>query len=417
MDFNDTPEEAAFRKEVHAWLEANAEKKQHDEAAVFGPTAELKTSQKSIDASRTWQGKKFQGGWAGITWPKAYGGRGGTAMENIVFRQEESLFKVPEDVFGLGIGLAAPTIMVHGTEAQKQKFLKPTLQGELIWCQLFSEPSAGSDLAGLRTKAVKDGDEWIINGQKVWNSGAQYADWGILVTRSDFDAPKHKGLTYFLIDMKSPGIDVRPIQQITGGSSFSEVFFTDVRIPDENRLDKVGNGWAVSITTLMNERVMIGSGRGLSPKLMMSEISRLTSVAYIDGVLANENPAVRQRIAEYYARVKALELTGQRVLSAVAKGERPGPEGSVLKLATGILQQEIAAFAMELQGPLGIMRGTDTLACNGFWQELYIRIPATRIAGGSDEIQRNIIGERILGLPPEQRVDKGIPYKDIPMGR
>ena len=417
MDFNDTPQEAAFRQQVRAWLDQHAQRKTENEIAQYGPSAELKITQQFIDKAKAWQKKKMLAGWAGITWPKAYGGRGGTAIENIIFRQEESNYNVPMDIFGLGIGLAAPTIIVHGTDVQKNEFLKPTLMGEIIWCQLFSEPGAGSDLAGLRTKAVKDGNQWIINGQKVWNSGAHYADWGILVTRTDFDVPKHKGLTYFIVDMKSAGIEVRPIKQITGGASFNEVFFTDVRIGDEYRLDKVGNGWAVALTTLMNERVMIGSGRGLTPKLLLQELGRVTASTYCDGVLAREVSSVRQKVAEFYARCKALELTGQRIQSALAKGQRPGPEGSSLKLATGILQQEIAAFALELQGPLGAMRGADTLACEGFWQELYLRIPATRIAGGSDEIQRNIIGERILGLPPEQRVDKGISFKDIPAAR
>ena len=415
MDFNDSPQEAKFRAEVTAWLDANADKRDPDDTSAMSMFSERETPE-MIEECKAWQQKKADAGWACITWAKAYGGRGGSLMENIIFSQEEAKYHTPPNIFMIGLGMAGPTIMTHGTEEQRQEWLPPMLRGDVVWCQLFSEPGAGSDLAGLRTKAVKDGDDWIINGQKVWTSGAHYSRWGILVTRSDFDVPKHKGLTYFVIDMESEGVEVRPIKQITGGANFNEVFLTDVRIPDANRLDREGNGWAVSLTTLMNERMSIGGGMGMGAELLIGELNRLAETCYIDGVLAKEDGAVRQKIAEYYARMKSMELTVNRTLSALSKGGMPGSESSIIKVAMGILLQEIAAFAMELQGSNGFEFGDDAAHSGGMWQELYLGIPAIRIAGGADEIQRNIIGERVLGLPTEARVDKGIPFKDIPNG-
>lgn len=422
MDFNDSPEEARIRSEVREflckyWDERDPNEEGQDGLfAMFAEESE-ESAEKMIAEAQKWQKIKAENNWACINWPKQYGGRGGTILENVIYQQEESKFKVPPtSVFMLGIGLAGPTIQMHGTEEQKQRWLPRILSGDDIWCQLFSEPGAGSDLAGLRTSAVKDGDEWVVNGQKVWNSGAHHSNWGILVTRSDPDAPKHKGLTYFVVDMKSPGVEVRPIKQITGGAHFNEVFLTDVRIPDHNRLDKVGNGWAVALTTLMNERMGIGGGMGsFGGPSTTRNFFKLLDKYYIDGKPARENAQARQKVAEFYCRFKALENTGNRAMSALSQGGIPGPEGSTLKLAIGILMQEMAAFCMELQGPFAAV--TDESAfMNGMFQQVYLGIPAIRIAGGTDEIQRNIIGERIMNLPPEIRVDKGIPFKDIPSG-
>lgn len=415
MDFNDSPAEAKFRQEVIKWLDANAVKRDPDDTSALSMFSE-RESPEMIEECKVWQRKKADAGWACITWPKAYGGRGGTLMENIIFSQEEAKYHTPPNIFMIGLGMAGPTIAMHGTEEQKNKWLPSMLRGDVVWCQLFSEPSAGSDLAGLRTKAVKDGDDWIINGQKVWTSGAHYSKWGILVTRSDFDAPKHKGLTYFVVDMESKGVEVRPIKQITGGANFNEVFLTDVRIPDANRLDRVGNGWAVALTTLMNERMSIGGGMGMGADLLIGELNRLADTCYVDGVLGRDNAIVRQKISEYYTRMKSMELTVNRTLSALSKGGMPGSESSIIKVAMGILLQEIAAFAMELQGTAGFQFGEQSTYAGGMWQELYLGIPAIRIAGGTDEVQRNIIGERVLGLPTEARVDKGVSFKDIPNG-
>ncbi|MBL4583142.1 MAG: acyl-CoA dehydrogenase family protein [Pseudomonadales bacterium] len=413
MDFNDTPEEAAFRAEVRGWLDANATRIDPNENGSYEMFSE-NDGDDVVKQAQAWQAKKADAGWACITWPKEYGGRGGTIMENIIFGQEERNYHTPQNIFGIGLGMAGPTVMAHGTTEQKAKYLPSLLRGERIWCQLFSEPAAGSDLAGLTTRSERDGDDWIINGQKVWTSGAHYSKTGIIVTRSDFNAPKHKGLTYFIVDMEAEGVDVRPIKQMTGGANFNEVFFTNVRIPDADRLDEVGNGWSVSITTLMNERMSIGSGFALGPDRIFEEFHRLAKSTYIDGIPAVENHAVRAKIAELYSRMKAMELTSNRVLSSISQGNAPGTESAVIKLAMGALNQEIAAFGMELQGNLGTEHGPQSIFNNGLFQEVYLGIPAMRIAGGSDEVQRNVIAERELGIPQETRVDKGIPFKDIP---
>lgn len=415
MDFNDTPQEAAFRAEARAWLDQNAVLKDPKKAERYGMFSENE-SKEMVKQAQDWQAKKYDAGWACITWPKQYGGRGGTVMENIIFSQEERRYETPPNVFGIGLGMAGPTIMYHGTEEQKKRHLPSMARGDIIWCQLFSEPSAGSDLAALRTRSEKQGDEWVINGQKVWTSGAHYSKWGILVTRSDFNAPKHKGLTYFVVDMESPGIEIRPIKQMTGGANFNEVFFTNVRIPDANRLDREGNGWAVAITTLMNERMSIGTGMGLTPDAAYKALTTLAKSCYIDGKPAIENGLVRSKIGEFYSRLKALELTGYRVLSKLSSGAAPGTESAVLKLAGGILLQELSAFAMELQGPFGTDHGAGAQFGGGLFQDIYLGIPAMRIAGGSDEVQRNVIAERELGLPQEARIDKNVPFKDIPTG-
>ena len=288
MDFNDSPQEAEFRKEAHDWLSKHA-KLRSDSSNMMSMFAESEGGDNRGDAewemvrrAQEWQKLKADSGWAGITWPKKFGGRGGNIMQQVIWGQEEAKFETPPNIFMIGIGMAGPTIQAHGTNEQKERYLKSMLRGEEVWCQLFSEPGAGSDLAGLRTKAVKDGNDWVVNGQKVWTSGAHYSQWGILVTRSDPNAHKHKGLTYFIVDMKSPGIEVRPIKQITGGANFNEVFFNDVRIPDENRLGAPGQGWSVAITTLMNERMSIGGGGGgLGGDMGLSEVLGALKTTYI----------------------------------------------------------------------------------------------------------------------------------------
>ena len=412
MDFQDTPEEARFRQEARAWLEANA--KRREAAAGLALFEEAGDTPELVKAAKAWQAKKADAGWAGITWPKEYGGRGGSAIEQVIWSQEESQFETPPNIFGIGIGMGGPTIISHGNEEQKKRYLPPMLRGDEIWCQLFSEPGAGSDLAGLRTRAVQEGDKWIVNGQKVWTSGAHYSQWGILVTRHDPNMDKHKGLTYFLVDMKTPGIEIRPIKQMTGGANFNEVFFKDVVIPDANRLGAVGEGWAVAITTLMNERMTIAGGMGMGGNAINEALVALAKEARIDGKSALEHADIRLRLADLLARNKAIEFVGYRLLTALSKGAMPGPEGSIAKLALGILLQEMGAFCMELQGLTGLVFGGEASVANALWQKIYLGSPAIRIAGGADEVQRNIIGERILGLPTEIRVDKGIPFSQIP---
>jgi len=411
MDFNDTPEEAAFRAEVRAWLEANAELRGPEDGGGVD-LGEL-VDDETLSAAKAWQKKKADAGWACIRWPKEYGGRGATAIQGVIWGQEESKFKTALNIFGIGHGMCGPTVMTHGTPEQKERWIPKLLSGEEVWCQLFSEPSAGSDLAGLRSTAVRDGDDWIINGQKIWTTGAQFCDWGILVVRSDPNAAKHAGLSYFVVDMHSPGIEIKPIVQINGGTGFNEVFFDDVRIPDANRLSEVGNGWAVAITTLMNERASIGSGGG---RAGIGDLLRLAQEVELNGAPAIEDSGVRQKLADFYVRSKAVQYTGNRTVSALSQGKTPGPEASLGKLVGAVLIQEIAAYGIELQGAAGVLNDHDNTAHEGSWQERYLGIPGLRVAGGTDEVLRNIIAERVLGLPPEARVDKGIAFKDIPTG-
>ncbi|MFP8877976.1 MAG: acyl-CoA dehydrogenase family protein, partial [Myxococcota bacterium] len=259
MDFEDTPEEAAFRAEARAWLDANADLRDPDEP----PHGMLESEGGGgVARAQAWQAKKADAGWACITWPKEYGGRAATSIQSVIWNQEEARYRTAPNIFGIGQGMLGPTIMTHGTQEQKDRYIQPMLRGEEIWCQLFSEPAAGSDLAGLRMTAVKDGDDWIVNGQKIWTTGAQYCKWGMIVTRTDPSAVKHAGITYFIVDMESAGIEIRPIKQIAGSSGFNEVFFNDCRIPDKNRVGAVNDGWRGAITTLMNERSSIGGGGG-----------------------------------------------------------------------------------------------------------------------------------------------------------
>jgi alkylation response protein AidB-like acyl-CoA dehydrogenase len=411
MDFNDTPEEAAFRAEASAWLEANASLRGPDDT----PTDVLseRTTPEALAASKAWQKKKADAGWACISWPKEYGGREATAIQSVIWGQEESKYNTPSNIFAIGTGMCGPTILAHGNDDQKQKWIPKLLSGEEVWCQLFSEPSAGSDLAGLRTTAVKDGNDWVVNGQKIWTTGAQFCDWGILVVRTDPNAKKHAGLSYFIVDMHSPGIEIRPITQINAGQGFNEVFFNDVRIPDANRLSEVGNGWAVAITTLMNERASIGGG-GTSGSL--GDLIELAEETEINGKPAIEDSAVRERLADFYVRSRGVQYTGNRTLTALSRGTTPGPEASLGKLVGAVLAQDMAAFGIELAGISGMVADHRHAVSDGTWHEMYLAIPGLRIAGGTDEVLRNIIAERVLGLPPETRADKGVAFKDVPTG-
>ncbi len=407
MDFNDTPQESEFRAEARSWLDANAKRLGADES----PTGMAQGPDRSdlIKESQTWQAHKADAGWACITWPKEYGGRGASSIQNVIWNQEEGRYRTPPNVFGIGQGMLGPTIMAHGSDPQKTRYLNPMLRGDEIWCQLFSEPAAGSDLAGLTTRADRDGDEWVLNGQKIWTTGAQYSRWGMIVTRSDPAAKKHAGITYFIVDMESPGIEIRPIKQINGGKSFTEVFFSDVRVPDENIVGKVNDGWRGAITTLMNERASIGGGGGSNG---FKELMRLARETDWNGRPALQDPYVRQRLADFYIRSKGLQYTGYRTLTALSKGATPGPEASIGKLVGAPLSQELAGFACDLQGQAGTLMDDESS-----WQSSYLGAPGIRIAGGTDEILRNIIAERVLGLPPEVRLDKGVAFQDIPTGR
>ena len=411
MDFNDTPQEAAFRQEAHDWLAQNAQPlpSGRKRRSPFGnPDDEL------VRAAKAWQATKADARWACITWPEEYGGRGASAIQNVIFGQEEAKFDVPPNLFSIGQGMLAPTVMVHGTQEQKDKYLRAILRADQIWCQLFSEPAAGSDLAGLRTSAVRDGDDWVVNGQKIWTTSAHYADYGMIVTRTDPTAKKHAGITYFIVDMKSPGIEIRPIRQIDGASHFNEVFFSDVRIPDENRVGAVNDGWRGAITTLMNERATIGSGVGGG--VGIGELLRLARETEWGGRPAIEDASVRARIADFYWKLKGLEYTGYRALTSLSRGETPGPENSIGKMVGAPLRQQLAAFGLELQGAAGAAADLHASFAGGAFQASWLAAPALRLAGGTDEILHNIVAERVLGLPGEPRADKGLAFQDIPTG-
>ena len=298
-------------------------------------------------------------------------------------------------------------------EEHRRRYLPKLASGEEIWCQLFSEPAGGSDLAALRTRAERDGDEWVLNGQKIWTSGAHYSDYGIIVVRTDPTVPKHKGLSYFFLNMKSPGVETKPIKQLSGDSNFNEVYFTDVRIPDDQRLGEVGQGWQVSLTTLMNERAAIGGGSAGGD---FKALLRLAQTVTIDDRPAIENPAVRAKLANWHCKRSGLKYTGYRSLSALSRGETPGPENSIGKLVAAPMTQDIASFAMDLMEMSGAVWDEDYSPDAGLFQAMFMAIPGFRIAGGTDEIMANIIAERVLGLPQEPRLDKGIPFNEVPTG-
>jgi acyl-CoA dehydrogenase len=410
MNFDDTPQEAAFRSEVRNWLAGNAPKELESELKEASLGRIKLKSGDVLEVSKAWQMKKAEGGWACLQWPKEYGGRGSTPIERVIWQQEEGVYGKLGAPFLIGQGMIGPVLMTYANEEVKQRYLKPLAAGKEIWCQLFSEPSAGSDVAGLRSRAEKKGDDWIVNGQKIWTSGAHYSDYGLLILRTDPNVPKHQGLTMFFLDMKSPGVEVRPIKQASGASEFNEVYFTDVRIPDKQRLGAVGEGWQVALTTLMNERYAIGSGVSTG----FPEIFAYCNSLMTDDGPAIEDRAVRSKLATWAVRTSGLKYTTYRTISALSRGERPGPENSIGKLVAGSMLQEIATYAMELQGAAGVLVEGDQAEVAGQFQKMVLSSPSARIAGGTDEVMRNIIAERVLGLPGDIRVDKDVPFNKIP---
>ncbi len=410
MNFDDTPQEAEFRSKARAWISANAPREYEDELkkAALG-RIQLKSAN-ILDVAKAWQKKKADAGWAVPHWPKEYGGRGASPIERVIWQQEEGVFGKLGALFIIGHGMCGPTMMAFAQEEHKLRYLPPLASGENIWCQLFSEPAGGSDVAGLRTRAEKDGDDWVINGQKIWTSGAHHSDYGILITRTDPNVPKHKGLTMFFLNMKSPGVEVKPIKQANGQAEFNEVYFTDVRIPDSQRLGAVGDGWNVSLTTLMNERMAIGANVATG----FPELFEFCNNLMLDDGPAIDDPAVRAKLANWAVRASGLRYTAFRSISALSKGERPGPENSIGKLVAGAMLQDVATYALDLQSAAGVLNGPDDAEAAGKFQAMLLRSPATRVEGGTDEILRNIIAERVLGLPGDIRVDKDVPFNKIP---
>ena len=410
MDFKDSPQEAEFRAEVRKFLDAHARLRTRSTESAY---AEAKTDADRVAIAKRWQALLAEHGWACIAWPKAFGGRDATPIESVIWNQEVSRYVTPDGLFIIGQGMCAPTLMAYGNDAHKAEHLPKIASGEEVWCQLFSEPVAGSDLAGIKTRAVRDGDKWIINGQKVWTSGAHYSDFGLLITRTDPSQPKHKGLTMFFLDMKTPGVEVRPIKQINGNQDFNEVYFTDVVIPDSQRLGGEGDGWKVALVTLMNERLAVGGG--LSNSVM--DVFKASQTQEYGDELAIEDHAVRDRLADWYCRESGLKFTSYRMITALSRGQDPGPEASISKVVVAANNNQSANFALDMQDYGGIL---DDDALSGFgnqFQRQFLRSPANRIEGGSDEILRNIIAERVLGMPADMRPDKNVPFAEIPPGK
>jgi alkylation response protein AidB-like acyl-CoA dehydrogenase len=393
MDFDDTPEEARFRAEARSWLEAHASRRA-DSLQPRVPVADDEAQAHHVEACRRWQRTLSAANWAGITWPKEFGGRGGTAMQQVIFSQEQAHFDVSTGALTVGLGMVGPTLMTWGRPDQQDRHLGPMLRGEEMWCQLFSEPSAGSDLPSLITRAERDGDDFVVKGQKVWTTMAQYSDWAILLARTDRNVPGRQGLSYLVVDMTTPGIEVRPLRQITGVAHFNEVFLTDVRVPSANLVGAEGAGWNVARTTLAAERMVIGTGGGTS----FADVAALCRA--LGGV---GDPVRRQEVAEAYIGFELLRYLGLRVQTALSQCRAPGAEASLLKLAFSRQSARLGDLGLALLGPSGI--ASDGLATAAdFWRDRFLGQWSSRIGGGTDEIQRNQIGERVLGLPREPSV-------------
>jgi alkylation response protein AidB-like acyl-CoA dehydrogenase len=392
MDFNFSPEDEAFRQELRAWLDKNAPKRGDQPLDMFAEEDDGDWQRRVA-----WFRKLHSGGWTGIDWPKEYGGRGASILQTIIYNQELGRAGAPLPYIGSGTSLIGPTLMHWGTEEQKQRFIPQILSAEEIWCQGYSEPNAGSDLASLQTKAIEDGDDFVVNGSKIWTSSAQHADWIFLLVRTDSAAPKHKGISYLLVDMHSPGVTVRPLVQMTGASGFNQVFFDDVRVPKKNLVGEKNQGWQVAITTLMFERTGGGGGDNRGAIRELAELARRIER---EGRPAWEDASVRQKIAELACEGEALRYTGYRQLTRRLKGLPPGPEGSMMKLCSSELNLRIAMFAMELLGPYSQLEYHAPFALDrGRWSFRMLAARGSTIAAGSNQIQHNIIGERVLGLP------------------
>src|ERR1700730_11241842 len=410
MNFDDTPQEAEFRETARKWIDANAPKELEAELSKSSLGRIRLQKHDIVDIGKAWQKKKADGGWACLHWPKEYGGRGATPLERVIWQAEEGVYGKLTQPFQIGEGMCGPTMMAYGSEEHKRRYLPKLASGEQIWCQLFSEPAGGTAGAGFRTRAEKKGENWIVNGQKIWTSGAHYSDYGLLITRTDPTVPKHKGLTMFFLDMKSRGVEIKPIKQANGQSEFNEVYFTDVKIPDAPRLGAVNDGWNVSLTTLMNERMSIGAGVATG----FPELFEFCNNLMLDDGPAIDDRNVRSKLANWAVRASGLKYTSMRAISALSKGERPGPENSIGKLVAGSMIQDVAAYALDLQGAAGVLSGPEDAEAAGKFQAMLLRAPGTRVEGGTDEIMRNIIAERVLGLPGDIRVDTDVPFNEIP---
>ena len=400
MDIADTPEEVAFRAVAVQWLESHARRRDPLQRVRQSSTDE--EQDQHAQACRKWQRVLFDGGWAGLTWPTQFGGRGGTGWQAAIFAEEQAKFQVSVGTFMVAHGMVAPTLMAHGND-QQRLHLDPMLRGDEVWCQLFSEPEAGSDLANLGARAVLDGDHWVIDGQKVWTSGAQHSDYAILLARTDPDAPKHAGITYFVVDMRTPGIDIRPLRQITGVAHFNEVFLTNVRVPVANVVGSVNGGWKIAHTTLNNERAAIGGGNS------SWSVGELIALARHFGLA--DDPVVRQGLAQAHSRAAVLKYMGYRIRTSMNRGQNPGPVAMTMKLFYARHWSRTTELALSIQGAHGMLWGASA-PDDGLWQQTFCSQYAVRIGGGTDEIQCNVIGERALGLPREPSTDRDMSWRD-----
>ena len=407
-----------FEASARSFLEANAARKESDKKFVWGEGPdkvavfeEKDREQELADVAIAcdWRRKKFDAGFGWITGPTQFGGAALTSAHERAYQRLEAQFEIPsQSPFVIGLGMVAPTILAHGSDVAKDLYLKQMYRADIVGCQLFSEPGAGSDLASLQTKAVRDGEEWIITGQKVWTSGAQYSDIGEIICRTDPDLPKHKGLTGFVVDMHAPGVEVVPLRQMTGGASFNEVFFNEVRVPDDHRLGDVNQGWSVALTTLMNERSSIGAGGG-GGGMGLANVTRLAQMLRHFGF--GESPVHRDQLMDLYTRFQVAKLTNQRALDKIKAGQLPGPEMSIAKMALTDNLTRTAEFVASVLGPRLV---ADTGEWGTYaWSQFVCGTPGMRIAGGSDEVLRNIVGERVLGMPKEPGIDSNSPFKDI----
>jgi alkylation response protein AidB-like acyl-CoA dehydrogenase len=392
MDFNYTPEQEAYRMEVRRWLEANQpppltaeEKERADENFLW-------------ERLKAWHKKLHDGGWAGLTWPKEYGGRGATFVEQVIFQQELGRLNLPMGCNVLGVIMTGPALMQWGSDAQKRRYLQKILSAEEIWCEGMSEPGAGSDLAALQTRAALDGDYFIVNGQKVWTTIAHRSHFCQLFVRTDPDVPKHKGLSCLLVDMKAPGVNVRPLKQITGDSEFNEIFFEDVRVPKENLLGPLNQGWQVLVSTLMHERFGIGETIGGSEQTL-AQLVEIARGALIDGRSAVEDDEIRQALAQFAIEAAAKKYNGLRALTRRLKGQLPGPESSIGKLVSTELTQRMIKFSARLLGGFAMLERRSPFAPDGDWLRRILYSESMTIAGGTSPVQKNMIGERILQLP------------------
>ncbi|MEV0145796.1 MULTISPECIES: acyl-CoA dehydrogenase family protein [unclassified Nonomuraea] len=383
-----------YRRAARAWLLENA------------PTGDT-VGEDAVSHAKDFMARLYDAGYSGITWPERWGGQGLTQAEERAFAAEARHFSLPTYVFSIGLGMTGPTLVDRGTDEQRERFVRPLLRGEEIWCQLFSEPGAGSDVAALQTRAVRDGDRWIVNGQKVWTSVAQHADWGLLLTRTDPEAPKHRGLTMLVVGMRDPGVTVRPLKDMTGRAHFNEVFFDDVAVPDARRVGDVDDGWGVAVTTLLHERLSISSGVGMGRAK-----DDPTSLEALRRTADTSDPLVLDELVELHIRSRALALFNQRLAQEAEAGLFPGARGSAAKLLLAELTLFEADLATRLAGPSAVAGPGDA----GPLAHAISLAPAMSLGGGTNEIMRNIIGERVLGLPPGPRVDKTVPFKNLKVG-